>query len=671
MFNRIRALAHLRVAALAAALTVAATGSAQITTYGDNASGQLTIPGDVTKYVKVLNGDQNAAVLNLDGSIRIWGASGTGFVNGTTGRGYIDASMGPNNIIALKSDGTVSVFGYPYYGASNIPAGLNGVVAVSSGGEHMMTLKSDGSIVSWGGSNGNGERNTPAGLHDIVAISAGYGFSSALQSDGTVRVWGNISGTYTGVVAISAGALNLMMLKSDGTVEVIGSNFFGALNVPPEVSNVVSVACAGYHCMAIKADGTVAAWGWNQYGQCSGPNGFVGAKAIAPGSGSSMVVQGDYVKPALSLLSMAGGSTLKLTGIVKLGAPALSDTVVTLGSSDSEVVAPPTVTIRAGDYSTAFNVTTSAVTTTKHVRFTASVNGLGTSTMIEVQPMGVNSIKLAATSTYGGTSGDVLATVTLNALPNTPVTVNLSSSDTSLATVPASVVIPAKSKTATFIVSTKTVNKAGFATIQATAGGDPKSTRLKVMPEIGLSAFTMTPMLYGTQVGIGKVTLRYPAQAGGVDVNVSVAGSGLFILSPVVHVDEGQSSASFQVIADELSIPAMPIVQASFGVTQLTAPVAVNPLRIVGVSCTTKVVGGSTVSGTVSLNQAVDNPTYVYVTVISGGDYATGVPTLILIPAGSRSATFSFATSTVTANRKLQIMFSKVDSIVKTFTVTP
>src|SRR6185436_6901006 len=65
-------------------------------------------------------------------------------------------------------------------------------VAVAAGEEHTVALRSNGSVVAWGG-NQFGECNVPdlpAGI-TYSAIAAGLRHTVALRSDGSVVAWGN------------------------------------------------------------------------------------------------------------------------------------------------------------------------------------------------------------------------------------------------------------------------------------------------------------------------------------------------------------------------------------------------------------------------------------------------------------------------------------------------
>ena len=139
-------------------------------------------------------------------------------------------------------------------------------MAISAGTLHSLALKSDGTVVAWGDDN-YGELDMPAGLNGVKAISASRTlgaapsfYSLALKSDGTVVGWGTDAGTgaatppagLTDVVAISAGTLHGLALKSDGTVVAWGYDSAGQVDVPAGLTNVVAISAGGAHSLALQ-----------------------------------------------------------------------------------------------------------------------------------------------------------------------------------------------------------------------------------------------------------------------------------------------------------------------------------------------------------------------------------------------------------------------------------
>jgi len=205
-----------------------------------------------------------------------------------------------------------SVFGWGNdfsYGSPTQLSGLSGVVAVADG-SHSLILKSNGTVLARGwndyGQLGDGTitSGTPvltpvqvSGLSDVLAIAVGQFHSISLKSDGTVWTWGRnnygqlgvVGGdqstpvqvpSLSGVVAIAAGERHSLALKNDGTVWAWGSNGYGQLGVsggssvtpvqvtaPSGMSGMVAITAGNWHSVALSSDGTVWAWGYNYDGQ--------------------------------------------------------------------------------------------------------------------------------------------------------------------------------------------------------------------------------------------------------------------------------------------------------------------------------------------------------------------------------------------------------------------
>jgi hypothetical protein len=215
---------------------------------------------------------------------------------------------------ALLSDGTVDTWGYdgdgelgdgrtaPVYRLIPAPVpGLDGVIQIAAGYQHVLALKSDGTVWAWGynffrelGDGTQTDRATPfqvPSLAGIAQVSASFYDSMARGSDGSVWAWGHNGfgelgdGTTTnratpvklpglsGVTQVSAGYEHGLAVKSDGTVWAWGNNAFGQLGVGtttshaapvqvPGLTGATQVAAGQTHSLAIAGPGSpVWAWG--------------------------------------------------------------------------------------------------------------------------------------------------------------------------------------------------------------------------------------------------------------------------------------------------------------------------------------------------------------------------------------------------------------------------
>jgi len=181
--------------------------------------------------------------------------------------------------------------------------------------------------------------------------------------------------------------------------------------------------------------------------------------------------------------TVTGGSAA--TGTVALSAAAPSGgALVSLSSNIGAATVPPSVTVPQGASSATFTIGTTAVTAPVVGTLTAGYGGVNKTTTITVNPAPVvtaalSTLAVSPTSVVGG--ANATGTVTLTAAaPAGGVTVSLSSSNTGIATVPASVLVAEGATTAAFTVATKPQRKNGNVTITAAYLGVTKSQTLTV-----------------------------------------------------------------------------------------------------------------------------------------------------------------------------------------------
>lgn len=219
--------------------------------------------------------------------------------------------------LLVSADGTVWAWGHNGYGQLGDGTyddkynpikvhKLSGVKAVAAGqGRHLLALKDDGTVWSWGygyyGQLGNGSSgpyayfNTPAevsNLNNIKDIAVGVYHSLALENNGMVWAWGRNDYGQLGdgslanklfpqrsnldrIVAVAAGEYHSLALTFAGTVLAWGNNQYGQLGIGTNIDSrvpvvvmdgVIAIASGGSNSLALKSDGTVWAWGRNYWG---------------------------------------------------------------------------------------------------------------------------------------------------------------------------------------------------------------------------------------------------------------------------------------------------------------------------------------------------------------------------------------------------------------------
>jgi alpha-tubulin suppressor-like RCC1 family protein len=221
-----------------------------------------------TDWKDFSKGDYHVVALKNNGTVWCWGSGANGqLANGSTTNENVPTQeitqatdwkaigAGAKHTTALKTDGTIWSWGDNYHGKLALDDGGNigyktepvqevtyatDWDAISVGYNHVLALKTDGTVYTWGEDRenqlGNDTSNyLPTQEHtqstNWIMISAGGNASSGLKSDGTVWVWG---GKYTGIggdyivtqeltgstdwIKVSASNSDIVMHKADGTI---------------------------------------------------------------------------------------------------------------------------------------------------------------------------------------------------------------------------------------------------------------------------------------------------------------------------------------------------------------------------------------------------------------------------------------------------------------------
>jgi alpha-tubulin suppressor-like RCC1 family protein len=258
-----------------------------------NRSTPVTTFSGGTNWRQVSCGGYHTAAIKTDGTLWGWGANSNGqlgtndsggkntpvttFSGGTNWR---QVSCGDNHTAAIKTDGTLWIWGRGAYGrlgnavitgnrvtpVTTFAGGTNWK-QVSCGGYQTAAIKTDGTLWTWGyGSksrlgNGaiSGNISTPvttfAGGTNWKQVSCNLVSTAAIKTDGTLWAWG------------------------EGTDGRLGNNSFSQRSTPITTfaggTNWKQVACGYRHMAAIKTDGTLWTWGYEN-------NGALGNNIIDP-----------------------------------------------------------------------------------------------------------------------------------------------------------------------------------------------------------------------------------------------------------------------------------------------------------------------------------------------------------------------------------------------------
>jgi len=251
-------------------------GSAIYGQLGDNSvvsksSAVQTITASLD-WAQVTLGNYSTGAIKTDGSLWVWGNGALGVLgtNDLTNRSspvqtvaggtdWKQISMGPYHCAAIKTDGSLWVWGYNASGnlgdnttvnksspIQTVAGGTNWKQA-SCGGNHIGAIKTDGSLWMWGsnssGQLGNNSTNsasspiqTVTGGNNWKQISCGYDFTAALKTDGTIWTWG--SNAYIGTPVGSLGD-NTGTSRSSPIQTVMGG------------TNWKSLSCGHGHVLAL------------------------------------------------------------------------------------------------------------------------------------------------------------------------------------------------------------------------------------------------------------------------------------------------------------------------------------------------------------------------------------------------------------------------------------
>ena len=304
-------------------------------------------------------------------------------------------------------------------------------------------------------------------------------------------------------------------------------------------------------------------------------------------------------------LSIKTGTTASLTAI--LFPISLQTSTLTLTSSSPSIATVPgSIAVAPGQIFVSIPVTGVSAGATQ---ITATMNGKSATSTVRVTGgvATVTSLTPPSLSVTQGGSGTL--TVTLNAIQSTNTTVTFTSSTASVASVPASVVVPAGQVSAPVTVAANTV---GQADITASLNGTSATSHITVTPSLP-TVVALQPSTSQVVVGASStltVTIS-SAQTTNTTLTLTTNPNGFVSVPATVIVPANQTQANFSVTGVTLGTA---MVTASLNATSATASVDVVPPAVQLADLqppTQSLVIGATGQFTVTLNAQQTTPTTI------------------------------------------------------------
>jgi hypothetical protein len=391
-----------------------------------------------------------------------------------------------------------------------------------------------------------------------VTINASApGFASATQ---TAQVSGTVTISPSNLTISGAGTQNLTL----------------TLSVPaPAAGFTIGVSSSNTGIATVPGSAIFAPNGTTAVVPVTGVS--AGSATITVSSGTSSLPNATAnvtVKPAADIILPPGvtvGPGQSAQFPVALNAPATRTLFITLSSDSSAVsVSPTNVIVLQGAITPTVQPQVSGVDFGS-ANITASAFGLtGTSEMVRV----VATLSFGVTSLTIPRGAGQMLFISLSANAPTNQVITLSSDDSSVATVPQQVTIPANTNFATFLV--KGVG-AGSTVIRA-AGGQNITPATLITTVVAPASI----ILSNVNLSLGQtvdfpVSLGAPAPAGGVVVTLASSDSSVVAIAPAsVFIPGGSTTPTAQPKVNAINIGAATITASAPGYATATQVIAVG-----------------------------------------------------------------------------------------------
>ena len=381
---------------------------------------------------------------------------------------------------------------------------------------------------------------------------------------------------------------------------------------------------------------------------------------------ANMTVQALLTSVTLAPASVTGGTNSTATVTLAAGAPTGGLTLNLSTTNTTVATVPATLVIAAGATTGTFPVTTVPVATNGTVNISAASGSALKSAALQIAAPTVTTLVVAPTiAIYGSAAPNSIGTITMSGKAPASFTVNVMSSNVNVATVPATVTIPAGTNTATFTITSQAVSADSNTVITvSTPTGGGKTGALTVKPMLQSVTLASATTIGGAAV-TGTVTLNAAAPVGGTVVTMSSSNTAVAAPPATVTVAAGATTATFTIVTGAVAANtnvtisgALSGATRSVSLTDQTATASTLTLSSASINA------GESTTATVTLTgPAPTGGTSITITVTNSVGNSASAPQTVTIPAGATSATFTVSTTGFTLSPRTATITATITGV--------
>lgn len=417
----------------------------------------------------------------------------------------------------------------------------------------------------------------------------GWGYIAGGTSHVHALLW---SGTPESVVDLHPAAYTESRVNAMSATQQVGDAWVGQPGLASSVRHAVAWSGAadgvidlnqylpaGYtHGVAtsIDASGNIVGYAYNTYYNGVTIQQSSIAVVFAPGAPPPA----QLTTIVLASSNVVPGATIAGTVTLSSAAPAGGVNISFLSTNPAVATTPAAVAIAEGETSASFMlpVTGGALTVPTLGKVYATDGSSSRSASFTITPV-VNLAGLTGNTVEGGfaTSGTVTLSIPAQA---GGATISLTSGDTALVTVPASVTVPQGYGGISFAMNTSVVTAATTVPVTASFNGQTATANVSLSPQpvVALAAISI-PSLVGGQSVTGTLSLtNFSRNAAGTTVTLQSGDANTLQVPASVTIPYGYATGYFTVTTNVVSGSKGVSVKATMPNSNVTTTVTVNPI---------------------------------------------------------------------------------------------